>query len=56
MDITPVMADINALLDRSLIDFETLAKRFATTTRKNIEFDRLRAAVRTQLDTLARIS
>ena len=78
-DITPVMADINALLDRSiaadgfriagegsgekrrhkpidlsLIDFETLAKRFATTTRKNIEFEQLRAAVRTQLDTLVR--
>ena len=78
-DITPVMADINALLDRSIaadgfriagegsgekrrhkpidlssIDFETLAKRFATTTRKNIEFEQLRAAVRTQLDTLVR--
>ena len=78
-DITPVMADINALLDSSiaadgfriagegsgekrrhkpidlsLIDFETLAKRFATTTRKNIELEQLRAAVRTQLDTLVR--
>ena len=78
-DITPVMADINALLDRSIaadgfqiagdgsgetgrhkpldlsaIDFEALAKRFATTTRKNIELARLRAAVRTQLDTLVR--
>ncbi len=78
-DITPVMADINALLDRSIaadgfriagegsgetgrrkpldlsaIDFEALAKRFATTTRKNIELAQLRAAVRTQLDTLVR--
>ena len=26
-------------IDLSLIDFETLAKRFATTTRKNIEFE-----------------
>ena len=41
-------------IDLSLIDFETLAKRFATTTRKNIEFEQLRAAVRTQLDTLVR--
>ena len=78
-DITPVMADINALLDRSIaadgfriagdgsgetgrhkpldlsaIDFEALAKRFATTMRKNIELAQLRAAVRTQLDTLVR--
>ena len=29
-------------------------KRFATTTRKNIEFEQLRAAVRMQLDTLVR--
>jgi type I restriction enzyme, R subunit len=77
-DITPVMAAINALLDRSIaadgfvvrehfgeggrhkaidlssIDFEALAKRFATTTRKNIELEQLRAAVRKQLDTLIR--
>jgi type I restriction enzyme R subunit len=77
-DITPVMAAINALLDRSIaadgffvredsgeggrhkaidlstIDFEALAKRFAKTTRKNIELEQLRAAVRKQLDTLVR--
>ena len=77
-DITPVMAAINALLDRSIaadgfvvredsgeggrhkaidlssIDFEALAKRFATTTRKNVELEQLRAAVRKQLDTLVR--
>ena len=41
-------------LDLSAIDFEALAKRFATTTRKNIELAQLRAAVRTQLDTLVR--
>jgi len=32
----------------------TLAKRFATTKRKNIELEQLRAAVRKQLDTLVR--
>ena len=77
-DITPVMAAINALLDRSIeadgfvvredageggrhkaidlssIDFEALAKRFATTTRKSVELEQLRAAVRKQLDTLVR--
>jgi type I restriction enzyme, R subunit len=77
-DITPVMAEINALLDRSIaadgfffkedsgaggtnkaidlsaIDFEALAKRFATTNRKNIELEQLRRAVRKQLDTLMR--
>jgi type I restriction enzyme R subunit len=77
-DITPVMAQINALLDRSIaadgfflkddsgeggrhkaidlssIDFEALSKRFATTTRKNVELEQLRAAVRKQLDTLIR--
>jgi type I restriction enzyme R subunit len=41
-------------IDLSSIDFEALAKRFATTKRKNIELEQLRAAVRNQLDTLVR--
>lgn len=41
-------------IDLSSIDFEALAKRFATTPRKNIELEQLRAAVRKQLDTLIR--
>jgi type I restriction enzyme, R subunit len=41
-------------IDLSSIDFEALEKRFATTTRKNVELERLRAAVRKQLDTLIR--
>jgi type I restriction enzyme R subunit len=77
-DISPVMAEINALLDRSIaadgfvvrerpdegglyravdlsaIDFEALAKKFASTNRKNIELEQLRAAVRKQLDALVR--
>lgn len=41
-------------IDLSSIDFEALAKRFATTTRRNVELEQLRAAVRKQLDTLLR--
>ena len=41
-------------IDLSSIDFEALAKRFAKTTRKSIELEQLRAAVRKQLDTLVR--
>jgi type I restriction enzyme R subunit len=41
-------------IDLSSIDFEALAKRFATTTRKNVELEQLRAAVRKQLDALVR--
>ena len=37
-------------IDLSAIDFEALAKRFATATRKNVELEQLRAAVRKQLD------
>src|SRR4029077_5852367 len=35
-------------------DFEMLAKRFAKSTRKNVECEQLRAAVRAQLDKLVR--
>jgi type I restriction-modification system DNA methylase subunit len=38
----------------SAIDFEALAKRFEKTSRKNIELEQLRAAVRAQLDKLVR--
>jgi type I restriction enzyme R subunit len=41
-------------IDLSSVDFEALAKRFATTTRKNVALEQLRAAVRKQLDALVR--
>jgi type I restriction enzyme R subunit len=43
-------------IDLSSIDFEALAKRFAKTTRKNVELEQLRAAVRAQLDKLVRVN
>ena len=44
------------VIDLSSIDSEVLAKRFATTTRKNVELEQLRAAVRQQLDALVRVN
>ena len=44
------------VIDLSSIDFEVIAKRFATTTRKNVELEQLRAAVRQQLDALVRVN
>jgi type I restriction enzyme R subunit len=41
-------------IDISAINFEALAKRFAKTTRKNVELEALRRAVRAQLEGLIR--
>ena len=40
------------VIDISAIDFDALAKRFAKTGHKNTELERLKAAVRGQLDKL----
>ena len=40
----------------SAIDFEALAKRFATATRKSVELEQLKAAVRGQLNKLIRVN
>jgi type I restriction enzyme R subunit len=45
-----------ATIDLSAIDFETLAKRFAKAQRKNVELEKLRAAVRAQLERLIRVN
>jgi type I restriction enzyme R subunit len=43
-------------IDLSNIDFEALAKRFERATRKNVELEQLRAAVRAQLNKLVSIN
>jgi type I restriction enzyme R subunit len=43
-----------AVIDISAIDFEALAKRFEKTNRKNIELERLKLAVRAQLEKMVR--
>jgi type I restriction enzyme R subunit len=45
-----------ATIDLSAIDFETLAKRFTKAQRKNVELEKLRAAVRAQLERLIRVN
>jgi type I restriction enzyme, R subunit len=45
-----------ATIDLTKIDFETLAKRFAKSTTKNVELEQLKVAVRTQLDKLVRLN
>jgi type I restriction enzyme R subunit len=44
----------HGVIDISAIDFDALAKRFAITGHKNTEIERLKAAVRAQLDKLLR--
>ena len=44
----------HGVIDISAIDFDALAKRFATTAHKNTELERLKAPVRAQLDKLLR--
>jgi type I restriction enzyme, R subunit len=46
----------NATIDVSAIDFEALANRFAQAKHKNVELERLRLAVRAQLDRLIRVN
>ena len=49
------IADKNSgVVDLSAIDFEALSRRFAMAERKNIELERLKAAIRAQLDKLIR--
>ena len=43
-------------IDLSAIDFEALATRFATATRKRVELEQLKAAVRGQLNKLIRVN
>lgn len=45
-----------AVMDLSRIDFETLAKRFKESKRKNIELETLKAAVRAMLERLIRLN
>jgi type I restriction enzyme, R subunit len=73
VDISAVMADINATLDASIsgvaiptqpgtvldlskIDFETLAKRFKESKKKNTDLEVLKAAIRTQLEKLIELN
>jgi type I restriction enzyme R subunit len=44
----------SGVVDLSAIDFEALSKRFAKPERKNIELERLKTAIRAQLDKLLR--
>jgi type I restriction enzyme R subunit len=43
-------------VDLSAIDFEALGKRFGKATRKSIELEQLKAAIRGKLDTLIRVN
>ncbi len=45
-----------AAIDLAAIDFEALAKRFATATRKSVELEQLKAAVKGQLNKLIRVN
>ncbi|MGH8093799.1 MAG: type I restriction enzyme endonuclease domain-containing protein, partial [Chthoniobacterales bacterium] len=44
------------LIDLAKIDFEKLAQRFKQSKKKNIDLERLKAAIRAQLDKLIRIN
>jgi len=48
------ISDGTGAVDLSAIDFEALSKRFAQKNRKNVELERLKAAIRAQLDKLIR--
>jgi type I restriction enzyme R subunit len=73
VDISVVMADINAALDQSIsgvaiptqpgtvldlskIDFETLAKRFKESKKKNTDLEVLKAAIRSQLEKMIELN
>ncbi|MEW6542111.1 MAG: HsdR family type I site-specific deoxyribonuclease [Nitrospirota bacterium] len=45
-----------AVIDLAKIDFEALAARFAKSKTKNLELERLKAAIRAQLDKLIRLN
>ena len=46
----------HGIIDLTKIDFEALAKRFGTSKTKNIDLEQLKAAIRSQLDTLIRLN
>jgi type I restriction enzyme R subunit len=46
----------HGVIDLTKIDFEALAKRFGKSKTKNIDLEQLKAAVRSQLDTLVRLN
>ena len=46
----------SGVIDISAIDFEVLAARFATSSRKNVELEQLKAAIRAQLDKMVRLN
>jgi type I restriction enzyme R subunit len=51
-----VPGDQPGVIDISKIDFETLAKRFLTSPRKNLELEQLKAAIRRQLARVIRLN
>jgi len=46
----------NRVIDLSAIDFEVLAKRFAKSKQKNVDLERLKAAIQAQLDKMIRFN
>ena len=46
----------NRVIDLSAIDFEVLAKRFAKSKQKNVDLERLKAAIQAQLDKMIRLN
>ena len=44
------------VIDLSAIDFEVLAKRFAKSKQKNVDLERLKAAIQAQLDKMIRLN
>ncbi len=46
----------HGVIDLTKIDFEALAKRFGKSKTKNIDLEQLKAAIRSQLDTLVRVN
>ncbi|MBS0167874.1 MAG: type I restriction endonuclease subunit R [Nitrospira sp.] len=46
----------HGVIDLTKIDFEALAKRFGKSKTKNIDLEQLKAAIRSQLDTLIRLN
>jgi type I restriction enzyme R subunit len=49
-------ADGRAVIDLTKLDFEALAKRFKQSTKKNVDLEQLKAAVRAQLEKMIRIN
>ncbi|HEY5991970.1 MAG TPA: type I restriction endonuclease subunit R, partial [Candidatus Udaeobacter sp.] len=45
-----------AIIDLAKVDFDALAKRFKKSTKKNVELEQLKTAIRAQLDKMIRIN